>query len=399
MTRALVLLLGLAAACGGKSEPSPPPEQPAALGSSLTPARKAEAEALIARFECTRCHDGTPVAAAAHDQHCVTCHREIRAGAFEAAPEDLARWQGNVKSLLVVPSLGHVGVRLRRAWVQGFLQRPVDVRPHLPASMPRLAIGAGEAALIAEYLVPVEKLDGGPEGADAVRGGDLFKTKACGGCHAVGAVAAAANATMAADTLALAPDLGMAAARLQPGRVVAWIRDPAAMAPGTPMPDLGIDERDGRDLAAYLLSLEPPTRPLVVAEARLPLLTRPVEFAEVAERVFRKVCWHCHSAPHYALGDGGPGNTGGFGFAPRGLDLSTPDGVSSGSVGGDGRRRGVFAPLSDGTPRLIAHLLARRIEERGGEVAGVRGMPLGLPALSLEDLQLVESWNAQGRPE
>jgi hypothetical protein len=119
----------------------------------------------------------------------------------------------------------------------------------------------------------------------------------------------------------------------------------------------------------------------------------------VSTRVFRQICWHCHGAPAFARGDGGPGNTGGFGFAPRGLDLSDYTGVTSGSRGPDGRRRSVLATMPDGTPRLIAHLLARRVEERGGEVPGIRGMPLGLPALSLEDIQLVETWIVQGRPE
>ena len=37
--------------------------------------------------------------------------------------------------------------------------------------------------------------------------------------------------------------------------------------------------------------------------------------------------------------------------------------------------------------------------EIAGESTGeVRGMPLGLPPMSLEDIQLVESWIAQGRP-
>jgi hypothetical protein len=128
-------------------------------------------------------------------------------------------------------------------------------------------------------------------------------------------------------------------------------------------------------------------------------MRRPVAWQEVADRVFRKVCWHCHSAPFYAAGDGGPGNTGGFGFRPRGLDLSTHAGISSGLIGDDGRRRGVFAPTADGTPRIIAVLMARRLEERGGEVPGIRGMPLGLPAMSLEDIQLVETWIDQGRAE
>ena len=47
------------------------------------------------------------------------------------------------------------------------------------------------------------------------------------------------------------------------------------------------------------------------------------------------------------------------------------------------------------TPRLAL----TGITKLYGEVPGVRGMPLGLPALSLEEIQLVESWVAQDRPE
>jgi hypothetical protein len=35
---------------------------------------------------------------------------------------------------------------------------------------------------------------------------------------------------------------------------------------------------------------------------------------------------------------------------------------------------------------------------RGAEPGRVRGMPLGLPPLSSEDIQLVETWIAQGHP-
>ena len=73
-------------------------------------------------------------------------------------------------------------------------------------------------------------------------------------------------------------------------------------------------------------------------------------------------------------------------------------GIASGALDEHGERRSVFAKLPDGTPRLVAHLVARHVEEAGGRVDGVRGMPLGLPPLSFEDIQLVESWIAQGRP-
>lgn len=51
-----------------------------------------------------------------------------------------------------------------------------------------------------------------------------------------------------------------------------------------------------------------------------------------------------------------------------------------------------------GMPRILAHLQARRVEERGGVVEGVLGMPLALPALGDDDMQLLQSWIAQGRP-
>jgi hypothetical protein len=59
----------------------------------------------------------------------------------------------------------------------------------------------------------------------------------------------------------------------------------------------------------------------------------------------------------------------------------------------------VFRPTKDGTPRLVAALIARQKEEAGLVDPEVRGMPLGLPALSAKEVQLVESWVAQGRPQ
>jgi cytochrome c len=38
--------------------------------------------------------------------------------------------------------------------------------------------------------------------------------------------------------------------------LVSWIKDAPAMAPLTAMPDLAVDDRDARDMAAYLYTLE-----------------------------------------------------------------------------------------------------------------------------------------------
>ncbi|MGN6103927.1 MAG: c-type cytochrome, partial [Kofleriaceae bacterium] len=165
------------------------------------------------------------------------------------------------------------------------------------------------------------------------------------------------------------------------------------------MPNLGVLVDDAQRLAAFIAAtpLAAPAEPAPVA--RPPRLARRVTWGEVESKVFRKVCWHCHAVADYALGDGGPGNTGGFGFAPRGLDLSSYAGISAGSVDDAGEPRSIFALLPDGTPRLVAHLLARHAEQAGQVVDGIRGMPLGLPALPLEHIQLVDTWIAQGRPQ
>jgi hypothetical protein len=48
-------------------------------------------------------------------------------------------------------------------------------------------------------------------------------------------------------------------------------------------------------------------------------------------------------------------------------------------------------------PRIVEALVARHREvENPTEHGGVRGMPLGMPPLSFEDIRLVESWIAQG---
>jgi hypothetical protein len=120
---------------------------------------------------------------------------------------------------------------------------------------------------------------------------------------------------------------------------------------------------------------------------------------EVKHRVFRKTCWHCHADPDYAIGEGGPGNTGGFGFPGRHINLAEHESVLAGYVDEHATRKSLFVaqpPHEEG--RLLQALLARHAEEAGTPLPGVRGMPLGLPALPAADIQLVESWIAQGRP-
>jgi hypothetical protein len=200
-----------------------------------------------------------------------------------------------------------------------------------------------------------------------------------------------------ARAVALAPDLRFTRERFRSQRLLGWLLNPQAIKSDTRMPNFDLSRDEAADIAAYLLGapLAPePAAPFV----RLPLLARHVSFAEANQQVFSRTCHHCHTDAASAGGDGGPGNTGGFGFGPRGVSFSSHASILAGYVDAKGERRSLFEPLADGTPRLVAALLARHDEARSTPRPEVRGMPLGLPPLSAEDIQLVESWVAQGKP-
>jgi hypothetical protein len=75
------------------------------------------------------------------------------------------------------------------------------------------------------------------------------------------------------------------------------------------------------------------------------------------------------------------------------LSFASHSSISEGSLDEEGNRRSIFR-----SDILMSRLLARQAEEAGTPVEGVRGMPLGFPALTAEEIQLLESWIAQGRP-
>jgi hypothetical protein len=196
----------------------------------------------------------------------------------------------------------------------------------------------------------------------------------------------------------LAPDLRHTRERFRLDGLVEWLLAPQAVKPDTEMPSHSLTRNEARDIASYVLKTElsAPTPRLPVE--RLPLLSRRVSYHEVEERVLSVTCRHCHTDPDSAGGDGGPGNTGGFGFRPRGLDLSTYGSLAAGYVDDSGERHSVFSKDERGVPILVAALLARHDEGARMAAPKTRGMPLGLPAVPLEDIQLVDTWIAQGRP-
>ena len=413
-----VAVIAAAMGCGRSRDP---------VGSSTTVVAgdARHGRELIADFECARCHTIANVPEPPKDRRCVGCHADIQEGRVKGTPDQIARWQVRVAELGDVPSLVGTG-RFRRAWIRDFLLDPHDLRPGLVPTMPKLPLNAQQAADIATYLSPTDEgeVDDAPavlEDANLARGRALLDAKGCGVCHKMTGVeplqaSLLPSAVAVSDiprAVRLAPDLRLSWDRWRASTVVAWLQRPSLLKPGTLMPDLGLSDGEARDIAAYILSA--PLGPVEVKAVpeRLPVLARKVAYDEVAERVLHRTCWHCHAEPDFERGDGGPGNSGGFGFKGRGLNLGDYASTFAGFLDDTGHRTSVFAPgpevppqagrqpegrtRGDGTPRIVAAMLARQREE-AGQTAEVRGMPLGLPALSAEDVQLVETWIAQGRP-
>jgi cytochrome c2 len=265
--------------------------------------------------------------------------------------------------------------------------------------MPRLALSPEEARDVAAYLAAARPLPAPAkiQRGDAAAGRRLAQSRGCASCHAFSGVSAWASARNTGASVELAPDLSHARERLSRETLAAWLENPAALKPDTSMPNLGLTEAERSDLAAFILDVPLKPNP-VMPFTRLPILERRVSYAEVDSRVFSVTCRHCHSNNEVAFGDGGPGYDGGFGFGPRRIDLSSHRGVASGMLDRQGQRRSLFTPAKSGDPRLLAALLVRHSEERGEVEPDLRGMPLGLPPLTAEQIQLVETWIAQGRP-
>lgn len=92
-------------------------------------------------------------------------------------------------------------------------------------------------------------------GGDAARGRQAMTELGCGACHRIPGVRNAR--AMVGPPLDDYAQRGYIAGMLpnRPGNLVAWLRDPPAIRPGTAMPDLGLSEAQARDMAAYLYTL------------------------------------------------------------------------------------------------------------------------------------------------
>ncbi|NRD47716.1 c-type cytochrome [Corallococcus exiguus] len=360
----------------------------------------------VEHFQCNRCHvvPGLEPVSARLSENCVMCHQAITAGRMDLwyKQAEVERWKGHLTHLVRTPDLGSLSQRVKREWLVSWLQAPHVVRPLYGATMPRMKVGPKDAELLADYFAVTEQESEEPARGDVEAGRALYAAHPCASCHYRGDFPLASLRYGAPEfhsdsSRRRAPDLRHVRDRMSLAQLRNWLTDPHRILPDTEMPTFSFTPKQVEDLAAFLREPLPKVAAAPVPRYQPRRLDREVHYPEVAQKLSRHLCFHCHSDMRRP-GDQGPGNTGGFGYDGASLDMATRAGIVRG-IKRDGQFRGLPDRLEDGTPRLVAALLARQGELDGHFQPEVLGMPLGLPPIPEEEIDLIFTWIEQGAPE
>ena len=165
-----------------------------------------------------------------HRRNCVGCHIIEGDG-------------GDFTKLVADPSLGPPmltpeGARVQPDWLYAFLRGPITIRPWLNVRMPTFGLDDPNLNSVINYFGAVSDTVGPFQTHEVVRtasnteavGKQLFETLKCQQCHVLGVI------PKDQPTANLAPDLRMAADRLQPEWILEWLKKPSEILPGTRMP-------------------------------------------------------------------------------------------------------------------------------------------------------------------
>jgi cytochrome c2 len=88
------------------------------------------------------------------------------------------------------------------------------------------------------------------------RGRQAIRSYGCSSCHTIPGVDGAVGMVgPSLDGIASRVYIGGVLANT-PGNMIRWIRDPRGVDPKTAMPDMHVTDRDARDIAGYLYTLQ-----------------------------------------------------------------------------------------------------------------------------------------------
>jgi mono/diheme cytochrome c family protein len=196
-------------------------------------------ELIIAAKHGTDYHAGGDAGRLIEDLRCLSCHT-INGNGGDMAPD-----------------LSKEGSSVQRTWLDDFLKNPNTLRPALIRRMPKFNLTPAEIKTLSDYIssayqapgVDSQTVDPHSLTSDAAgRGKQLFYSRyGCNSCH----IADYKN-----DKGYVGPALAGVGNRLTPGWTYQWLKDPAALRPGTIMPNFALKDDEARDLTAFLMTLK-----------------------------------------------------------------------------------------------------------------------------------------------
>ena len=152
------------------------------------------------------------------------------------------------------PDLTYEGDKVQSDWLLKFLVNPYKIRPKeaFPDSMTNLGWTEKEGEILSDYILslksstPHHSYDTTTTDSEIESGERLFNQKyGCFACHAIGEKGGI-----------IGPNLDNAGTRLNPVWMYSWLKNPQKHIPETIMPNFGMNDRDARELTAYLMTLQ-----------------------------------------------------------------------------------------------------------------------------------------------
>ena len=121
---------------------------------------------------------------------------------------------------------------------------------------PRAALLAAVAlAMLAACDERKPAANAGPVGGDPRRGARLIRVVGCGTCHEIPGIIGAQGRV--GPSLTTIGDRTFIAGLLPntPANMMLWLKTPQSVVPGNAMPNMGLDDAQARDIAAFLYTL------------------------------------------------------------------------------------------------------------------------------------------------
>lgn len=137
-----------------------------------------------------------------------------------------------------------------------FLARLPDLTPQQYAEITELRVVPGSSPPGAPACGRLQQAAAAAPPIDVARGKRALYQYACNACHTIpGVTGSAPHVGPPLDGMARRSLIGGKLANT-PDNMVRWLRHTREVDPLTAMPDMGVNERDARDIAAYLATLD-----------------------------------------------------------------------------------------------------------------------------------------------